>query len=255
MISARPMIALMLAVSFVATAGADDGAGRIEVEASGVATQLADAFEVRFKVTASAGLASDAIQKFLSIKKRLKRGFADTEIEGLEIVGEEFTVSTNPVNQDRFSGRVMVINGVLQNQGDPNSRVHLSEIVVVAVPVKADGDLKEALLDVSLVVDIGIDLELEAVGNANPNNFNPSQQGPKFISRRVADPDELERQATKDAVRQAREEAQQVASAAGVSVGKAIKVELRKIGEVTADKKEFSRASRSVTVRVAFEIE
>jgi uncharacterized protein DUF541 len=203
----------------------------ITVEGVGRADVRANRIEVRARVTSTEGVAADAFDGYVELKRRALEGLASAGIEGLEVRGLGATLSYFEGQDPEIVANPMVFNGGQTMDTSPNVRYR--EVFVIS-RTGADSLDDEALAKaVAEILDAAVDngMQLESAG-AGPQAMwwavgpNQAKAPPTLVTFRLDDPAEVERAAYSNALNQARRRAQSLAELSGATLGSVYSIEV-----------------------------
>ena len=213
-------IPLLLAIPMLAHA--EDG---ITVTGSGTVKGKPTVVEISGTISGEGELANDASVKFHDTKKK-----ATTAIENLknpdltmQTEGSDIHEAMDPAQQQR----------IMQGMGNgetPKVRVNISETVKLRLKNVDKLETPKLFEQVLKLIDTSRDSGI-VIGNAQPMNYYQMQMqmqngggGSNLVQFKIPDITDLENQAYKLAVADARAKAQRIADLSGVKLGKVLSV-------------------------------
>jgi uncharacterized protein YggE len=201
--------------------GADASRG-IAVAGTGESKGKPTIVELSGTVTGEAELASDAITKYRDNRQRAIEAIENLKIEGLKISGSG--VSINSALSPQAMQQIM--NG-MGTAGTGNARLQVSEPLKISITGVDKLSTEDLLAMLVRIVDAGKDAGI-AIGpqiDINPYYYNPRAGQPAGLARfRMADVNELRAKAYTAAIKDAREQAERLATLSGVKLGRVMSV-------------------------------
>lgn len=230
----------------------------IEVFASGNVTTEIEVVELRFRISAAKGLASEAMDRFSALKSKTRKAMAELEIEGLEVRTENFRIGAKSPGSE--FDHVMIMGG--DGRATPKTQIEASAVAVVSIPHAAQ-EAAKVITSISNVIDTAVDLKLDLVGQQPMVNpwmaMHPaaqtSKEGPKFFTLKVKDLPKLEREARAKAVANARAQADELAGLSGLKVLGAHSIKVVAVPSLGQDPNRSDRGQVSVRLQIVFRTE
>ena len=141
------------------------------------------------------------------------------------------------------------------------------EVVVVATVPATEGDDAGDLLweQIGKILDLSQEVGLDLAGSPfdnnpkydgdTPNPYRRGSGGPAALQVKVKDEKKLKAEACESALADARAQAERIAEACGVKLGKVRSVRIKTTSPVMPTEKDLSRWQVKVAVDVSYEIE
>jgi uncharacterized protein YggE len=220
----RLRLALMSIVlaPFTGIATAAESNHGIAVAGTGESKGKPSIVELSGTVTGEAELASDAITKYRDNRQRAVEAMDNLKIEGLKVTGSG--VSINSALSPQAMQQMM--NG-MGSPGTGNARLQVSEPLKISIEGVDKMSTEDLLAMLVRIVDAGKDAGIAIGPQIDYQQYyyygrmNQSQGLAKF---KMADVKELRTQAYTAAIKDAREQAERLASLSGVKLGRVTSV-------------------------------
>jgi uncharacterized protein YggE len=215
------MLAMVLSASGWSAMAAEVNRG-IAVAGTGESKGKPSIVELSGTVTGEAELASDAITKYRDNRQRAVEAMDNLKIEGLKVTGSGVSISS------ALSPQAMqqLMNG-MGSSGTGNARLQVSEPLKITIEGVDKMPTEDLLAMLVRIVDAGKDAGI-AIGPQidyqqyyYSGRMNQAQGLAKF---RMADVKELRAQAYTAAIKDARDQADRLATLSGVKLGRVTSV-------------------------------
>jgi len=213
-------LAILSIVLSAAAAGAHgaDSTGGIAVAGTGESKGKPSIVELGGTVTGEAELASDAITKYRDNRQRAVEAMDNLKIEGLKVTGGGVSISSAMSQQ--------AIQQIMQGMGAPssaNARLQVSEPLKITIEGVDKMSTEDLLAMLVRIVDAGKDAGIVIGPQFDLNqyyNYGRMNQSQSLAKFRMADVKELRAQAYSAAIKDARDQADRLASLSGVKLGR-----------------------------------
>ena len=217
-----------------AVQGADEG---ITVTASGEAIVLPNRAEISLQSTGSAELAGDAVLKYQQALRRTVKAIEALQIKGLEVIQEGVSLATDPqMAEDEGDG------GLVKSNLAVTESLRLTLRDVHQLPVE------------QLVSTLGTILDTADNVEANqPLFYQPNRTPAVMFVHEFTD--EQCREAYRQAMQHATDDARQLAELAGLELGTVRSVTSQVPSERTRKSDSFRGAKFAVTLQVQFAVQ
>jgi uncharacterized protein YggE len=204
---------------FTPAARAQDNSG-ITVSGSGKASGKPTVIEIPCLVSGDAELTADALVKYRDARKHAVEAIDGLKIPGLSIESKGYSVKD-------YVDQTAQQQAMMRGQGVVSSKQKISVVEQLKIVIKdADKMDQSTVMDTMLkVLDTVRDAGL-TLGDGTPRNVNyyPPPPLPALINFKIADSSALREAAYKQAMEDARTQAQKLADLAGVKLGRIISV-------------------------------
>jgi uncharacterized protein YggE len=213
--------AVLLLLSMAVTAQAEDG---ITVTGSATVKGKPSVVEISGTISGEGELANDASVKFHDTKKKATAAIENLKNPDLtmETEGSDIHEAMDPAQQQR----------IMQGMGNgetPKVRVNISETVKLRLKNVDKLETPKLFEQVLKLIDTSRDAGI-VIGSAPPMNYYQMQMqmqnggGNNLVQFKIPDITDLENQAYKLAIADARTKAQRIADLSGVKLGKVLSV-------------------------------
>lgn len=217
-------IALLLALASALPARAQDNTASrgIMVAGTGEVKVKANVVELSGTVTGEAELASDAITKYRDNRQRAIEAIENLKIEGLKIQGGGVTI-----NSALSAQAIQAMQQGMPASGTGNNRLQVTEPLTIRIEGIEKLSTEELLEVLVRIVDAGKDTGVAIGPNVqyNPYVYNPNQGQPASLATfKLGDIKEARQGAYEAAIKDAREQADRLATLSGVKLGRVTSV-------------------------------
>jgi uncharacterized protein YggE len=192
------------------------------VAGTGEAKARPNVVELGGTITGEAELASDAITKYRDNRQRAVEAIENLKIEGLTINGGGVTI-----NSTLSQAAVQAMMQGMPATGTGNNRLQVTEPLTIRMEGVDRLSTEELLETLVRIVDAGKDagVVIGPVQEYNPYVYNPRQGMPSSLAKfKLADIKELRQKAYESAIKDAREQAERLATLSGVKLGRVTSV-------------------------------
>lgn len=199
----------LLLVAVAASSLAQDSSHQITVVGVGTASAKPDTIEIIGTVTGEAELASDAVTKFRAAKEEALAAMNDLAIEGLIVKARGFSLGPSYAQDQGFFGQ----------EGEPEApKVAVREQLSIRMINIANREPAELLNVITKIIDAGKENGV-AFGESETEYYGYGGYVPAYVMFSVSEQKKLKKAAMQAALKNAKENASDIAALSGGKLG------------------------------------